>query len=79
MDKEYLEEVQSLYNTDKYTVTKIVTNKNTYTAKFPFSKTMKESGREIFSYSLNLKDWCSIRGIKMKDYLHLIGNKFINY
>jgi hypothetical protein len=46
MDKEYLEEVQSLYNTDKYTVAKIVTNKNTYTAKFPYSKVLKESGRE---------------------------------
>ena len=79
MDKEYLEGVQSLYNTDKYTVTKIVTNKNTYTAKFPFFKILKESGREIFSYSFNLKDWCGIRNIKMKDYLHLIGKNSINY
>ena len=69
MDIEYLEEVQSLYNTDKYTVTKIVTNKNIYTAKFPFSKTSKESGREIFSYSFNLKDWCNVRDIKINYYL----------
>ena len=68
MDIEYLEEVQSLYNTDKYTV-KIVTNKNTYTAKFPFFKKLKKSGKEIYSYSFGFKDWCNVRDIKINYYL----------
>ena len=34
---EYLDEVKVVYNTDKYTVVEIITDKNTYTAKLPYT------------------------------------------
>ena len=65
---EYLDEVRVKYNTDKYTAVEIITDKNTYTAKLPYTeKAVQKLGR-INTYSINIKDWCRLRHIIMKEY-----------
>ncbi len=65
---EYLDKVKSLYNTDKYTAVEITTNKDVYTAKLPYTIKPKEKERDVYQYSISIRDWCRLRHIIVKDY-----------
>lgn len=75
---EYLDGVRALYNTDKYTAVEITTDKNTYTAKLPYTKTQKENREDVYNYSLSIRDWCKLRKIIMKDYFGFKHQRLIN-
>ena len=75
---EYLDGVRTKYNTDKYTVVEISTDKNTYTAKLPYTKTQKENREDVYQYSLSIRDWCKLRKIIIKDYFGFKHQRLIN-
>ena len=75
---EYLDGVRTKYNTDKYTVVEISTDKNTYTAKLPYTIKHKEKVEDIYQYSLSIRDWCKLRKIIIKDYFGFKHQRLIN-
>lgn len=75
---EYLDEVRVKYNTDKYTVVEISTDKNTYTAKLPYTINAREKVEDTYNYSISIRDWCKLRHIIMKDYFGFKHQRLIN-
>jgi hypothetical protein len=65
---EYLDEVRVLGNTDKYTIVKITTDKDTYTARLPYTKMQRDNREDVYHYSISIRDWCRLRDIIVKDY-----------
>ena len=75
---EYLDEIRVAYNTDKYTVVEISTDKNTYTAKLPYTRKHKENKEDGYQYSISIRDWCKLRKIIIKDYFGFKHQRLIN-
>ena len=75
---EYLDGVKVKYNTDKYTVIEIITDKNTYTVKLPYTIKHKEKTEDIYLYSISIKDWCKLRHILIRDYFGFKHQRLIN-
>ena len=75
---EYLDGIRVKYNTDKYTVVEIITDKNTYTAKLPYTIKHKETREDMYLYSISIKDWCRLRQIIVKDYFSFYHQRLIN-
>ena len=76
--KEYLDEVKVKYNTDKYTVVEITTDKDTYTARLPYTIKQKEKGKDIYHYSISIRDWCRLRHIVVKDYFNFNSRTLVD-
>ena len=76
--KEYLDEVKVKYNTDKYTVVEITTDKDTYTARLPYTIKQKEKGEDIYHYSISIRDWCRLRHIVVKDYFNFNSRTLVD-
>ena len=68
LDKEILESVRSISNVNNITTLQVTTNKSKYIFRLPYIITKQISDKDVFKYSIGVRDFCKMKHINCRDY-----------